>query len=267
MVDVPDDKTTTFGPAFATTLEPYRVADAKTVNILAGKNIDTIRPAASFTKIMTAYRLLKEGISLFRASTYDPRKHKAPYHNFRIAAGEQALNEHLLLSLLASSLNTPANMMITGVEKDPAKFIARMNDQAKSWGLANTVFRDVNGENEKTVTTAREYLTIYRNTTDNIDVRRFLGAASYEYLELKDIDGKPRHYDTHSNELMERTDLPFRIIASKTGYLDEAGAGLAMTIERLTDNKQFIMITMGNPDSVRKFDEPERFARWTIERF
>jgi D-alanyl-D-alanine carboxypeptidase len=267
MVRISEEKTIYAGPLFETPVNTYLVADASGA-ILAGKNIDIVRPIASFAKVMTAYRLLKEGVSLSRASTYDPLKHKTPYHNFRIAAGEQVLNDHLMLAFLPSSLNTPANMMLTAVESDTAKFIVRMNDQAKSWGLAKTVFRDVNGEDERTVSTAKEYLTLYRNASDNVDLRRILGTASYEYNELKDLDGKPRHYDTHSNDLLVRANLPFRIVASKTGYLDEAGAGLVMTIERLTDKKQFIIITMGNPDNTAsKFNEPEKIARWAIAQF
>lgn len=265
MVATREENTTMIGAEFKTQVDAYVVADAATGEILAGKNIDVIRPMASFAKVVSAYRLLKEGVSLSRGSTFDPLKHKTPYHNFRIAAGESVFNEHLMLAFLVSSLNTPGNMLIGSIEKDIEKFIARMNAQAKEWGLSKTIFKDVNGEEVGTQTTAREYLLAYRHATDNIDVKRFLGTANYRYDELRDIDGKPTHYDSHSNALVERQGLPFRILASKTGYLDEAGAGLVMTIERLTDARQFIIITMGNPDnSVRKFDEPEKLARWAI---
>lgn len=266
MVDVPDADTTFVGQIFATPIDTYLVADTDG-NVLAGKNIDTIRPMASFAKVMTAYQLLKDGLMLSKSSVYDPKIHKTPYANFRIAAGEKTLNEHLLYSLLVSSLNAPANILASTVEKNPNAFVARLNEQAKALGLTKTNFADMNGESVDTKTTAREYLAVYRKATDNIDIRRILGLPFYEYTELVDIDGKPRHYDYHSNELMEKNNLPFRILASKTGYLDEAGAGLAMTIERASDKKQFILLTMGNPDQSRKFDEPERFARWVIANF
>jgi D-alanyl-D-alanine carboxypeptidase len=66
---------------------------------------------------------------------------------------------------------------------------------------------------------------------------------------------------------MEKTNLKFNIIASKTGYLDEAGAGLAMLIQRKSDQKKFIIITMGNPDYSHRFDDPEKLSNWVISKF
>jgi D-alanyl-D-alanine carboxypeptidase len=264
MVDTPDEKTVYVGTRFDTPVDAYLVADAQTGTVLAGKNIDIVRPMASFAKVMTAYRLLKEGVSLSRSSTYDPSRYSVLYPNFRIASGEKILNEHLFYAFLVSSLNTPGNMLVNSIEKSPSAFVARMNTQAKDWGLAHTMFADVNGEDVATETTARDYLALFRKSTDNIDLRRVMGLSSYRYTELLDLDGNPLHYDNNSNDLMEKSGLPFRIIASKTGYLDEAGSGLAMLIERVSDKKQFILITMGNPDSMRKFDEPERLARWAM---
>jgi len=151
--------------------------------------------------------------------------------------------------------------------KEEASFIADMNAQAAEWGLGNTKFTDTYGYDLKNETTAKEYLTLYVNTEKNSDVRKFLGAKNYEYNELKDLDGKPKHYDEHSNYLVNKTGLPFTIISSKTGYLDEAGAGLSMLVERPSDKKRFIIITMGNPDYTHRFDEPERLAKWAIENF
>ena len=97
-------------------------------------------------------------------------------------------------------------------------------------------------------------------------MKKYLGTKYYDYNEIKDLDNKPRHYDYNSNELMNKDGLPFNIITSKTGYLNEAGACLAMIIERKSDNKKFIIITMGNPDYKNRFAEPERLSLWTMEK-
>lgn len=110
-------------------------------------------------------------------------------------------------------------------------------------------------------------MTILKNISVNADMKKYLSTKYYEYDEIKDLDGKPRHYDYNSNELLNKSGLPFEIIISKTGYLDEAGAGLAMIVERKTDNKKFIIITMGNPDYNNRFAEPERLARWAMNEF
>ena len=89
-------------------------------------------------------------------------------------------------------------------------------------------------------------------------------------MERKDIDGAPRHYDVHTNDLLtKQATLPFTIGPSKTGYLYESGANLVMHITRKTDGKEFVIITLGNPqiNAGVRFNEPERIARWAVETF
>jgi D-alanyl-D-alanine carboxypeptidase len=54
----------------------------------------------------------------------------------------------------------------------------------------------------------------------------------------------------------------YKVIASKTGYTDEAGATLVMLIESTATKKQFILITMGETDYPKRFDEPNKLASW-----
>ncbi len=267
MVVTPREKFEFVGEKFDTDIDSYLVADAETGEILAGKNIDTVRPLASLTKVMTAYQLMKEGVNLNRSTTYVPSEHKSIYHRFRIAPGESVLNKHLLQATLISSLNTPAKMLVDSVEKNQSKFINRMNSQIDTWKLAHTNFDDPTGGGVGNVSTAKEYLTVYRNATKNIDVAKFLGMKKYEYNERLDLDNKPRHFDNHSNHLTRRAGLPFDIITSKTGYLEEAGDNLVMNVKRKKDGKNFILITLGNPDHANKFAEPEKFAKWAINNF
>jgi D-alanyl-D-alanine carboxypeptidase len=267
MYAVTENKTEYTGLNFETSLNTYLVADYATKEILSGKNIDTIRPAASLTKVLTAYRLMKEGLRLTKSTTYEPHDHKAIYHSFRIVEGEKILNQHLFHALLISSLNTPARMLVDSVEENENTFIKGMNNQLKTWGLTKSKFVDPYGYDLNNQTTAREYLTIYTNSEKNKEVRDTLSMKGYEYNELVDLDGKPTHYDYHSNELVNTAGLPFKIISSKTGYLDEAGSCLTMLIERDKDGRKFVIITMGNPDYNNRFEEPKDLAVWTINNF
>lgn len=267
MYAITEDKSKHIGPTYTTNMNTYLVADYATKEILAGKNIDTVRPAASLTKVLTAYRLMKEGLSLSKSTTYEPSDHKAVYHSFRIAEGERILNQHLFYALLISSLNTPARMLVDGVQENEDVFIKGMNDQLKEWGLTKSKFVDPYGYDLNNQTTAREYLTIYTNSERNKEVRDTLSMKSYNYNELTDLDGKANHYDYHSNELVNTAGLPFKIISSKTGYLDEAGSCLTMLIERPKDGRKFVIITLGNPDYNNRFQEPKELATWALNSF
>ncbi|OGH60109.1 MAG: hypothetical protein A2725_00475 [Candidatus Magasanikbacteria bacterium RIFCSPHIGHO2_01_FULL_33_34] len=264
MIKTPASETKYIGNTFDTNINTYLIADYVTGEIISGKNIDDIRPIASFAKVMTAYQLMKEGINLNGSKTYDPTDHKATYHTFRIVEGEKLFNRDLLYAGLISSLNTAMRMLVDSVEEDESKFISRMNTTAKELGLKNTIFDSVTGENLGTKSTAREYLTIYKKAINNNEVNTLLGLKSYEYDELKDIDGLPHHYDDHTNQLVQQTHTAYNIINSKTGYLDEAGDGLAMLVQRNKDAKKFIIITMGNPDHSNRFLAPDQLTNWAM---
>ncbi len=268
MYRTPKDQTTIIGTEFSTQVDTYLVAEYGTGKILAGKNIDTVRPIASFAKIMTAYQVLKDGIQLSAATTYDATKHKPDYDKYLIGNGDQVLNRDLMSAMLVSSLNTPPHMLALNVAPDKKTFLARMNAEAKNMGLINTIFTDPSGYDLGTKSTAREYLTIFQTATNNIDILGFMGMPSYSYKKVANVSGKKeQHFDSHSNHLMQKQNAYYTILGSKTGYLDEAGSGLAMLVSRKSDGKKFVVMTMGNPDYPNRFVEPDRLTEWAMKNF
>lgn len=262
----PEDEISFVGKKFETKIDTYLVADYETEEILSGKNIDVVRPTASLAKPLTAYVLLNEGLNTRGSTTYDPSKHKAQYHYYKVSSGDKILNKNLMEVMLVSSLNTPVFMLVSNIDKDYHDFVVKINNQLDEWKLSKTHFADIYGGDEKTVATAREYLKIFKETSRNTTIKEILGMKSYEYDEIVDTDGLVTHSDNHSNNLVGRTDLPYNIIASKTGFTYEAGSCLAMIVERKTDGKKFVIITMGNPDSgnYTRFNEPEALSNWAM---
>lgn len=267
MYAVQDAKTSYIGKKFETLMNTYLVADAATGKVLAGKNIDVVRPLASFTKVFTAEVLMKKNISLTKTVTYNAKEQKGMYGSYRLVDGEKVKNADILTTMLVSSNNTAARMIVDGIEKDENKFISAMNAEAKLLGLKFTRFTDPSGADLGNISTAREYLKIFSEATKNKTLLAYLGKKSYNYDEAFDIDNNPTHFDSNSNLLMKQTDLPFTILASKTGYLTESGSGLAMLVSRKSDNKRFIIITMGNPDYDNRFVDPQKLTEWTLNNF
>jgi len=259
----------TTGPVFKTKIDSYLIAryePGAPVTILAGKNIDTPRPLASMTKVMTAWRLAKENFDADAVTTYDPKIHNTPYgYLFKIAPGEQVYNRDLWYAFLTSSLNTAGRMMVKSTT-DETGFINRMNTEARNLGLTKTFFKDVHGYALYNQSTAREYATLFATTLQNEKIMTALAATTYDYTEVVDTDGMIEHHKKNSNELMWRTDLPYQIIASKTGYLYEAGYNVTMVVER-PDGAQFLVVTMGNPDYTNRNVETDRLVRWAIATF
>ncbi len=257
---------------FNTPIDTYLIAEyADQIglgSILAGKNIDTPRPMASFTKVMTGYKLINNNVNLDASVTYNPNLHKARYgYLYPIAPGDMVANRDLLYSLLVSSFNTPALMLIDSMNMKESDFVAEMNLQAKAWNLNHTYFFDSSGVDVRNQSTARDYSILFSQALRESTLYHYLGTSEYEYTELTNVSGATWHRDLHTNRLMQRTDLPYTILASKTGYLNESGFGITMLIERTTDQKKFLVITMGNPNYATKYSETDRLATWAIQKF
>ncbi|MBH41248.1 MAG: hypothetical protein CL685_00860 [Candidatus Magasanikbacteria bacterium] len=267
MYRTPKENTQYIGDVFDTEVDAYLVQDKKTGDILMGKNINTVRPMASFAKVTTAHTLLKKGLNLTKPSVFDPKKHTALYHKFRIAAGEKVFNKDLLDALLVSSLNTPAYMLAQNVSQIPTDIIPSLNTEAKKLGLTNTQFTSITGEEVDTVSTAKEYATLFTTAIKNKTIKAVLQKKGYTYTEFTDLDRKPNHYDYNTNPLVNKNHPNFTVSASKTGFLYESGSNLAMVVTRKSDGKEFVIITMGNPDYPNRFVEPKRLIGYVLSHF
>lgn len=260
------EKTETIGPVFETDVDTYLIAEYDTGKILAGKNIDQQRPMASFTKVLTAMALFEKDINERKILEFNRSAHTSLYHRFRIAQGEMVRTSDLLDAFLVSSLNTPGRMLAQSVDTE-ANVIKVMNDLAQDAGATDTKAVDVSGVKVENTTTARDYQKVFSKAIANEKILEYLSKKSYRYNEILDKDGAPTHFDTHSNRLATDSSLSFTIIASKTGYLYESGANLAMLVQRPSDGKQFIIITMGNVDHANRFNEPKKLTEWALSRF
>jgi hypothetical protein len=268
MITTPAAKTIVAGPVFDTDVDGYIVMDYDTEKVLSGKNIDVQRPIASLTKVISAYQLLREGMNPEGSVVYDAAKHKSMYHRYNIGDGDRVLNKDLMSAMLISSLNTPSHMLVSSVDKSEKAFMTRLNAQMKEWGYKKTSLVEPSGAELANVSTAKEYALLFKRATRNATMQEKLGASSYSYSKVANpSNSRKSHFDDHSNALVHSPGLPYTILASKTGYLEESGDGLAMLVQRNTDGKKFILITMGNPFHWSKFDEPERFANWAMQTF
>jgi len=82
------------------------------------------------------------------------------------------------------------------------------------------------------------------------------------------FSGKTRRTITSTNLLYQEKKLPYKILASKTGYIDESGANLVMLIQSTASTtKQYVIVTLGDSDYANRFVEPSKMARWAINKF
>lgn len=251
------------GDLFTTKLPAYLVAEYPSGKILSGKNIDKQRPIASLVKILTAYEALNQDFSLTKSTVFNSVKHSAYNNPLALVTGEKLKNKDILYSSLIASVNNAARMIGLSSGLTEKAFISAINTRLEEWGADNTKIADTTGLSEKSVSTPRDLLKIFVTALKNKTIKETVSQTEYTFKELVSKNKIVTHKIKNTNQLMFNSKKPYRILASKTGYTDEAGAVLLMLVESKTTKKQYVILTMGN-SSANRFSEPNRLAEWAI---
>lgn len=128
-------------------------------------------PIASVAKVMTAYLVLRdhplrpgaEGptITLTDADVADTDRRRGHEEStVSIADGEQLTELQALQALLLPSANNIAAVLARWDAGSQDRFVARMNETARSLGMTHTRYTDPSGYDDATVSTAADQLRI-----------------------------------------------------------------------------------------------------------
>lgn len=138
------------------------VADIETGQILFQKNIQTTRPIASVTKLMTAL-IAMEKIAPDQPLIVNEKAVNTSGDTGKLRVGDRFKAKDLLYPLLLSSSNDAAVLY----EQQIKGFVDLMNDKAKTLGLASTSYKDATGLTPENVSTVQDLFAllayIYRN--------------------------------------------------------------------------------------------------------
>ncbi|WP_375500807.1 D-alanyl-D-alanine carboxypeptidase family protein [uncultured Jatrophihabitans sp.] len=179
-------------------------------------------PIASLAKVMTAYVVLQsmplrgrdEGPSLTITARdvqdYVLRRSRDE-SVVRVAAGERLTERQALAALLIPSANNVAVLLARRVAGSTAEFVARMNAAASRLGMAQTRYVDPSGFDPRTVSTARDQLTLATAVAGNAVISDLVSRTSYRLP----VAGVVRNTDI----LLGREGF----VGTKTGSDDAAG--------------------------------------------
>lgn len=247
------------------------VIDVASGSVLFEKKADRIIPPASMTKIAVMYVVMQE-IESGRISLTDivPLKSDSwarnmPPHSslMFLGKGQIVTVEELLTGLDVCSGNDAAYALADYTCGSMDEFIKRMNSEMQKLGLKHTRFVEASGYSEQNTTTPREmaalarvYITKYPETLEKFHSRLSFTYPQEHNLAPEDR-GKPTAQD-FSHGLPERitmgitqqnTNALLGKLAGcdglKTGYIDESGYNLALTVHR--NNTRFLSVTMNGP--------------------
>ena len=241
------------------------VQDVVTGKLLWSRALNTERPMASITKVMTAYLVLKAGnlnreITVPAAVTGYVRAHDAS--NAGLRPGDRLTANQLLYALLLPSGADAAYALAQAYGPGLTNFIARMNAMARLLGMTRTHFSNFDGlpypTSYSNYSTAANLLTLgraamllpaFRSVVDTRSYRLASGSGHHAYL-WKNLNALLTRYPG--------------AIGIKPGYTGAAGQCLLFEASR--KGHILIGVTLHSPGSISIINTTDatRILNWAF---
>ncbi len=194
--------------------------------VVASSQADKQLPPASMTKLMTALVILDHqpdwGQKVVITQTHlDYPKiwvGNDKTSEVSLKLGDTVTVYDLWIAMLVASSNQSSRALVDAVGLSHADFVAEMNTKAKSLGLKQTIFKDVAGLSEKTLTTAREMGVIAQEAFAQSAIIRGSAVSRYTIVATT-VDGQTRNITVQDRNTSLQQFSPD---AAKVGFLVEA---------------------------------------------
>lgn len=225
----------------------YIVYDFKNNQVLEQKNINTRRPIASITKLMTANVFLRLNqnphcVSTITEEDVDLIKNTRTRLPFNTPIDCQSL----LQAMLVSSDNYAASALSRSIPNmSKTQFVAEMNRLAREWGMKDTHFVDPSGLSPMNVSTISDLTTLAHHSLFNQTIKNISSITSFSVTNHNNFQ---RVSFNNTNKLIrERRFIP---LISKTGYIRESGYNLLFVNGTPCTNGRYIgVISLNNSSS------------------
>ena len=237
------------------------VLDENSGAVLYGKNMDTVHPIASLTKLMTAIVILDSGLSLdatIRVENDDIDMERGSRSKMRI--GEVLARRDMLRLALMSSENRAATALARTFPGGRDAFVATMNRRAGKIGMTATWFVDSSGLSSKNVSTARDLAKLVATAARYELIRDY---STTPQVSLKRLDSGTQVNYVNTNLLLRR-DNGWDINISKTGYLNEAG--YCLVLQAVIDGRVVNIVLLDSYGRYSRVGDANRIKKWIEQR-
>ena len=227
-------------------------------NLIYGKDVDTVRPIASITKVMTAMVILDSGIPLDEKVTITKQdRDLIRLTGSRLEYGATLTRKEMILLALMSSENRAATALGRTYPGGMENFLEHMNRKARALGMTNSHFADPAGLKTENVSTAAdlakmiaaadEYALITEaTTTTRKDVYPYKGRGNLTY--------------GNTNRLLKNASWDIEL--SKTGYINEAGRCLVMQAN--IEGEDVSIVLLNSFGKLTPFGDSNRLRKWML---
>jgi D-alanyl-D-alanine endopeptidase (penicillin-binding protein 7) len=227
-------------------------------NVIYGKDVDTVRPIASITKLMTAMVVLDAGLDLAeKISVTKEDRDDFKMTGSRLEAGATLARRDMLLLAIMASENRAAAVLGRNFPGGRKAFVERMNAKAAELGMSHSRFADPAGLRVENQSTARDLgvmvnaalaypLIRQASTTPKIEVRPFGNRGPLTYV--------------NTNRLLKNGSWDIEL--SKTGYINEAGRCLVMQAN--IEGEPISIVLLNSFGKLTPFGDSNRLRKWMV---
>ena len=230
--------------------------NAKTGEIILSDSPNAECYPASCTKLMTA-RLVLKAVSSGKLSLKDRivqstlSAGEIPSH-LGIAVGTSISVDDGLKALMVKSANDVAVMFAEKVGGGVPQFVAMMNAEAKSLGMAHTTYVSPNGCPPRTKgrgfdkSTASDLAKLARAMLrEQPEILKYTSIVRFSIPEVRGRDGKPLVMKSHNNLLWRAGYHVPEVDGMKTGFHNAGGFSVVATASR--GKSRVIVVVTGSP--------------------
>ncbi len=242
------------------------IMSEKTGKVLWSKNENKVSPLASLSKLVAMRVFLDTRPSLNEVVTYKKQdedynyRYVAPWESAHVSLypGDQVTVKDLFYSALVGSANNAVESLVRVSGLSRPTFIKKMNELVKNWGATNTVFVEPTGLSPHNVSSPLDYAIITREIFTNPLLQQVTTTKVYRFETL----------NTHKWHTILNTDPllrtnTYKIIGSKTGFLDEARHCLMTRIASPQGN--LIIVNLGSKSHADDFSDNVKLIRYALQ--
>ena len=226
--------------------------------VIYEKDVDTIRPIASITKLMTAMVVIDSGVDLDEKITViKADRDLVQLTGSRLEYGARLSRKEMILLAIMSSENRAAAALGRTYPGGLQSFLSQMNRKAADLGMRDSYFVDAAGLKVENVSTARDLVKLVNAAYDYELIRQ---ASTTRRMEVYPYKGRGPLTYGNTNRLLKNESWDIGL--SKTGYINEAGRCLVM---RTTIEGESVSIVLLNSfGKLTPFGDSNRLRKWML---
>ena len=226
--------------------------------VIYGKDIDTVRPIASITKLMTAMVILDSGLDLDEKITVTKEdRDLVQLTGSRLEFGASLSRREMILLAIMSSENRAAAALGRNFPGGKTAFVADMNRKALSLGMTRSQFADSAGLHVDNKSTARDLAKMVRAAEAYTLIRQ---ASTTTRLEVRPYPKRGPLVYGNTNRLLKNKS--WDIALSKTGYINESGRCLVMQAN--IDGEHVSIVLLNSFGKLTPFGDSNRLRKWML---